>query len=259
MHLKAALSSVDEDPIAQRLMSIFDKRVGRRYQQEDLDALVRIGRQRFERKVPPGYRDAAKPDQVEEGTGDFLIWEQLLRRASALKSNVLFVTDDEKDDWWRLDADGEPIGPRVELIDEMASRAGVKLVMLRRPEFLEATLLPSGWTAEGLAALLARLRGVGAWEQETVLRSAALSKDGFITRRAVYQLARFHPDRLLVGFTRPVVTSTRHLQSLGELPDGLEVALKANYLKPGKANGFKVPRSVQDAMHALEGPPAGGD
>ncbi|GIG93234.1 hypothetical protein Pen02_81700 [Plantactinospora endophytica] len=54
-----------------------------------------------------------------------------------------------------------------------------------------------------------------------------------------------------MGFTKPVVNSTRYLQNLGLLPEGLDAALEASYQRPGKAEGFKVPESVIEALREL--------
>lgn len=65
-------------------------------------------------KLPPGYKDAAKDDQ---GIGDLLIWYTILDLAKKQKKNVLFVSADQKPDWW-CQSEGQPLYPRYELIDE---------------------------------------------------------------------------------------------------------------------------------------------
>ena len=54
---------------------------------------------RFEHRLPPGFRDADKP---ENRLGDLIIWFEILEKSFASKEifpKVLFVTRDEKDDW----------------------------------------------------------------------------------------------------------------------------------------------------------------
>lgn len=278
INLKAALSSAHDDTILQRLLELFESRVGLPYDPDTFKAYVRQGRERFEQRIPPGYMDGNKQGQVEEGVGDYLVWEQLIDRASKTGKDVLFVTDDEKEDWWRLDVSGEPIAARIELIQEMRHRAGVNLYMLRRPDFLEmagpllgvivdestiddvetpdptsdsSSAIPTSWTPSRLVSLLLRLEGIGAENQAKVLRYAAGPGSGFIPRTKVYELTGYSRDRLLVGFTKPVANSTRYLQSLGLLPEGLDTALEASYQRPGKADGFKVPESIVEALKEL--------
>ncbi|WP_431917722.1 PIN-like domain-containing protein [Micromonospora wenchangensis] len=273
LKLQAALRDVKDDPVLGRLAALFAGRVGRPFTSERLTELVAAGRQRYARKVPPGYMDADKPGQQEEGTGDYLVWEQLIQRASAEGKDLLFVTRDRKEDWWRLDAAREPIGPRVELINEMADRAGVGFYMTVPEDFLEAASEafqvevsestldtterlaeepepegPLPWSRELFDTLLARLEESGYPLRAKVMREAALDPKGFVPRERVYELGEYSEGRLLVGFTRPVIGAMRDLVTTGSLPEGLEPALRAHYLRPGKAEGFVVPRSVVESM-----------
>src|SRR5206468_12065977 len=68
--------------------------------------------------------------------GDAVIWFQLLDIATSTKKPVVFVTRDTKEDWW-LQHNGETIGPRPELIQEMQKMAGVRFYMYAMPRFLE--------------------------------------------------------------------------------------------------------------------------
>ncbi|MFG3696358.1 PIN-like domain-containing protein [Micromonospora sp. NPDC047620] len=273
LNLRAALRDIADDPVLGRLAALFQGRVGRPFTAERLTELVAAGRQRYARRIPPGYMDADKPGQQEEGTGDYLVWEQLIQRASAEGKDLLFVTRDRKEDWWRLDAAREPIGPRVELINEMADRAGVRFYMAVPEDFLEAASEafevevsestldtterlaeepepdgPVPWSRELFETLLSRLEESGYPLRATVLREAARDAKGFVPRQRVYELGEYHDGRLLVGFTRPVMGAMRDLVATGSLPEGLEPALRAHYLRPGKAEGFVVPRSVVESM-----------
>jgi PIN like domain len=69
---------------------------------------------RYKRKMPPGYKDAAKDDG---GVGDLIIWFTILQLAQTRKKDLLFVTGDEKADWQhRVNSRG--FLPRIELVDE---------------------------------------------------------------------------------------------------------------------------------------------
>ncbi|MGA4989231.1 PIN-like domain-containing protein [Nonomuraea bangladeshensis] len=87
-------------------------------------------------KFPPGYKDKGKSNSGgdDRATGDFILWEQVLREADRRETDVLFVTGDVKEDWWRKEH-GEACGPRLELVQEMKDRTGQSLLMLR-PESL---------------------------------------------------------------------------------------------------------------------------
>ncbi|UGX93094.1 PIN domain-containing protein [Bradyrhizobium barranii subsp. barranii] len=69
---------------------------------------------RLRRKVPPGYKDGAKQDT---GIGDFLVWLSILRLAREQEKSLIFVTGEEKADWF-VRSDNEGVYPRPELVDE---------------------------------------------------------------------------------------------------------------------------------------------
>lgn len=65
-------------------------------------------------RIPPGFKDSSKPDQ---GVGDLVIWHTILHLGRERKKTVIFVSGEEKTDWWHR-SEGEPLYPRFELVDE---------------------------------------------------------------------------------------------------------------------------------------------
>lgn len=91
-------------------------------------------RRRVEHKIPPGYKDAAKPDG---GVGDLLIWLTILELGRARKKPLIFVTGEEKADW-QYRSDGRGIGPRFELVDEYRRASqGADIYIIQMSELLE--------------------------------------------------------------------------------------------------------------------------
>ena len=76
------------------------------------------------RQIPPGYKDKAKPDG---GIGDYLIWLAILKIGRDRQQDLIFVTGEEKPDWFV-----RGIYPRPELIDEYRRASGGKLLRLAR-------------------------------------------------------------------------------------------------------------------------------
>lgn len=130
---KESARDTDKDPVLRRLEPILAGRVGAKLAPGDQEKAVAEGLRRVDAKEPPGYRDKKKAD--DDAAGDYLVWEQILREAEARNSDVLFITGDVKDDWWRQEG-GESRGPRLELVEEMRQRAGRRLFMVRPPVFL---------------------------------------------------------------------------------------------------------------------------
>ncbi len=56
------------------------------------------GEKRFKNKTPPGFKDKEK--QGLRQFGDLILWNEILEISKANSTNVLFVTDDGKEDWW---------------------------------------------------------------------------------------------------------------------------------------------------------------
>jgi len=120
------------DPVLGALEPLLNGRVGSRLDQAEHDQALREAKSRAEQKRPPGYKDHGKTDGT--AAGDYLIWVQVLREAQITQRDVLLITGDVKEDWWRREH-GEARGPRPELVLELKERANVKLYMLR-PESL---------------------------------------------------------------------------------------------------------------------------
>ncbi|KAA2236178.1 PIN domain-containing protein [Salinarimonas soli] len=101
---------------------------------EDQDKIPRELKFRSDHKIPPGFKDDHKHDG---GSGDLIIWKTLIKVAEHRKSDLIFVTMDQKGDWW-TQAAGGPLFPRRELLEEFASCTGGKSIQfLRFSDFLE--------------------------------------------------------------------------------------------------------------------------
>jgi len=120
------------DPVISRLSHILEGRIGHPLETNLKRAKIEEARHRFKDSIPPGYKDAGKGDNF---AGDYLIWVEILREATNRSLDVLFVTGDVKEDWWRIES-GQAKGPRPELVAEMAATANVKLFMLRPASLL---------------------------------------------------------------------------------------------------------------------------
>jgi len=137
------------DPLLEKIEIRFDGRVGDPPKsQKDLDKVYAEAEKRFKLMIPPGFKDADKggdiPDEhIHQGIiykrkfGDYLIWQQILDHAKDNNlESIIFVTDDEKEDWWlKIDADGQKtIGPRPELIEEANQFASVSAFLMYNSE-----------------------------------------------------------------------------------------------------------------------------
>lgn len=117
------------DPIYNKLSELFKFRITENCSREEYDIILIEGKQRQKEKIPPGYNDS------NSFQGDFIIWKQVLKKTVEVKKNIIFVTNEKKDDWvWK---EGNRIfGARVELIDEVKELADVELLILDTERYL---------------------------------------------------------------------------------------------------------------------------
>jgi hypothetical protein len=114
---------LETDDLREVLTDLLDGRVGKPYSEEELEIIYQKAEKRFSYKKPPGYKDAKKP--IPKNYGDVVIWFQLIDYARSQQKPIIFVTDDNKEDWW-LKYEGEIIEPRPDLIQEIISEVGVE-------------------------------------------------------------------------------------------------------------------------------------
>ncbi|MFI9008349.1 PIN-like domain-containing protein [Actinosynnema sp. NPDC053489] len=263
------------EPVLDRLEELLRGKVGAKPDHGQWKAQVQEGKRRAGAKEPPGYLDANKEDSTlpEGAAGDYLVWAQAVQEAARRDADLLFVTGDEKEDWWWRYR-SEFLGPRVELVEEFAAASGRRLYLmrpvdlLRRASALEVEVSSDSvtdvarvsesqesgtWTADGVAALLRHL-DFEERPQAEVIREAA-RRGGRIERDAIYEIGGFDDDRVLRGFTKPVARITRMLQSRGVVARDVEAALTPVY-SGVRAVAFRIPA---DMVAALADDPAEED
>lgn len=158
---EVAATSVDTDPTRERIDAIFAGRVGPAPSPTDLIEQRREANDRYLHGMPPGHEDHQKEARLRGN--DHLIWTQILSRAGSVTDDgkpFLFVTDEEKIDWYE---DPAADRPRDELRQEFAvhNAHGYRQVRLRTFLRLTNKYLGTGVpedTIEAVAeAALARL------------------------------------------------------------------------------------------------------
>ncbi|WP_157368675.1 PIN-like domain-containing protein [Zavarzinella formosa] len=122
-HNHAVFDAIDE---------IFKGQIGSKFTEEEHKKLIEDCKIRFEKEIPPGFKDAKKPE--DRKYGDAIMWLQLIAYAIEKKKTVIFVLEDNKEDWWEKDKGRNR--PRPELIEEMHQRAGVRCFIFKTEAFL---------------------------------------------------------------------------------------------------------------------------
>jgi len=118
---KKSQQTVGKDKIADILESIYKGRVGKPMSQEKCKQIEKEYQKNIKNKICcPGYKDANKQDNA---SGDYYVWKQILEHAIEIKKNIIFVTEDAKEDWWWKSSD-KLICARHELKKEFYEQTG---------------------------------------------------------------------------------------------------------------------------------------
>ncbi|MDW3209104.1 MAG: PIN-like domain-containing protein [Reichenbachiella sp.] len=102
--------------------------------------LIKEGELRYKNEIPPGYLDESEKIGTQK-YGDLIVWKELLQEAKNRENDTILIINDFKEDWWALDKEGNPKGPRHELIKEYYDRGGKRFWMYGINEFLHKSKL----------------------------------------------------------------------------------------------------------------------
>lgn len=184
---------LQDDPILNQLLSIFDGAVGEDFSDENKKKAEEQAEQRKRDKIPPGYLDDGKGE--DRPYGDYFLWLQVIEHAKAQGCPVVLVTSERKEDWWEK-ISGKTIGPRPELLKEAKQFSGQRVLIYQTERFLEHALQrfmePVNETA------IEEIRAVSAWRSEF---EAAVK----LQEQSVIEATTFNnTGRLSVELRRPV-------------------------------------------------------
>ena len=120
------------DDLEQYIMENFSG--GTKFTYKQLLAIAVEGKFRYDEKIPPGYEDQSQKIGLQK-YGDLIIWKEILQYAGTNKKDVIFVTNDGKDDWWEFEVKSRKTIPRHELIKEFHDTTDQTVLMYRPDSF----------------------------------------------------------------------------------------------------------------------------
>lgn len=130
-------SRINNDDIRDRLVEISSGKVGGSYPEKELSKIYEDGKIRYEKNVPPGYTDKAKIAAGDGSAfGDLIVWKQIMDYSKKEKKDIIFVTDDKKEDWWLMSKE-KTVGPRPELVREFWTATNQKIQFYQPFQFLK--------------------------------------------------------------------------------------------------------------------------
>jgi hypothetical protein len=127
----------ENDPVLDSITKLFENRVGPPYKEERINEIIKTGKARYDKSIPPGYADnkGANKKDGDAVYGDLILWFQLIDRAKELKKPLIFVSNDLKADWW-WKIQGKTLGCRPELREEFLRETGQNFYMYTSTRFL---------------------------------------------------------------------------------------------------------------------------
>ncbi|MDJ0901919.1 MAG: PIN domain-containing protein [Xenococcus sp. MO_188.B8] len=89
---------IDNDIYRDRIDNLFLNKIGSPNKKEKVEKVYEQIKTRFEQEMPPGYKDKNKSKDHEK-YGDAILWLQLIEYIKTQNKPIIFVTDDNKEDW----------------------------------------------------------------------------------------------------------------------------------------------------------------
>lgn len=123
-----------EDPILEEINSIVGNKISEEFSNEKLEEIYKEGVERYKQEIPPGYKDKDKPDNSKYN--DLVIWKEILELSKSLKKDILFISDDRKEDW-ATKFKGKDFGPRTELLKEFIKDTKQLFYSITTKRFIE--------------------------------------------------------------------------------------------------------------------------
>ncbi len=162
----------DDDPILNSICDLFKDAVGSPFNDAELLEASKEAKRRKDNKIPPGFKDSAKDG--DKPFGDYFLWRQILNHIKNEKRPLIFVTSEQKDDWWEKRS-GQIIGPQYELIKEFFEVTKQKFIFYRTDRFLEFALKRVGDKASSDA--VNEIRAVAKQRNKGLTKVNVLSQD----------------------------------------------------------------------------------
>lgn len=122
----------EKNAIERKMLELFNDSIGEKIAGDEFEKMKQEGIRRFEQEIPPGYKD----DQKDEN-GDYYIFYSMIKEAKDKNKDVIFITDDVKEDWFNI-INGEKHGGRSELLNEFYKESNQLLIIYTSDGFMEA-------------------------------------------------------------------------------------------------------------------------
>jgi len=128
----------DSKQIEEIIFELFDQKIGDPFSEEEFKMVEIEGKRRMENAIPPGYKDKNKLEEHKINdliNGDYYNFYAMIKYAKEKKQDILFVTDDTKEDMFQIQ-NGQKKGGRYELLNEFHLETNQLLLMMTAEHFV---------------------------------------------------------------------------------------------------------------------------
>lgn len=127
------LKIIFEKSIKDDIRDFFDGKIGDGFSDDQLKSYFKEAEERYKLNVPPGFKDSEKNNSNKYG--DYIIWREIIAKATNDDKDILFITDDVKCDWF-IEINGKRIGPHPFLLNEFKKQTNHEMYMYSLDSFL---------------------------------------------------------------------------------------------------------------------------
>jgi rRNA-processing protein FCF1 len=188
--------------------------------------------------IPPGYKDS--------GIGDLLIWFTILEIGKRHKKSLIFVSGDEKTDWYHI-SNKKPLYPRYELVDEYRRNSdGQSFHIIQFSRFLDL------YGASESVVQEVRKEEIQIALEPTQPRIKQIIHEAHAAESAVFRWLEFlFPHR--VSYTG----QSSRVDCIVSYPDGTSMGVEVKYFRNINMHGklrlantiSQLRRAIEDAQH----------
>lgn len=180
---------LNNDELRTKLDRYFEKSVGSPYDEKTHAEKIKEAMERLGKGIRPGVTDTKKGN--ERAAGDVIIWFQLIDKAKSDKKPTIFVTEENKDDWWQK-IDKNIVGPHPQLVQEFAETTGQQVWFYQNDQFIEFATKHIEALSDKESSVEAATREVREVRQEVTERRAQMKDWEERMRALIPQLGQDH-------------------------------------------------------------------
>ncbi|WP_182006118.1 PIN-like domain-containing protein [Priestia aryabhattai] len=177
----------DANQTQQDILDLLNGIVGEVYPQQRIEEIQNEGKERYEHKVPPGFKDKDDTNKKNYRTyggiryqqlyGDLLVWNQIIDKGKAEENPtpIIFITEEKKEDWW--EKEGQNIKrPHPQLVQEFFNQTGENFYMYRTDNFVKFAkkYLNAEVTDEQVENVKKDVENIRQSEEKVILENAEL-------------------------------------------------------------------------------------